>query len=353
MTTDTVDVDPIPPPTALAIVPPPVGLSVQRDPDQVMAEAVRCAKVAKSVFDNKPKKVIMNGKPYPEYEDWSTMARFYSVTSRIRSVQYVEYGETRGFNAVAEAVHMQTGEVLSVAEADCLNDEPKWRSRAKYTDTIKLKDGRWVDQAEADRLGTSAWVWTRSGGRNRPEKKRQYAGDEPVPLFQLKSMAQTRAGAKVLRQLFSWVMVLAGYQPTPAEEIDGMIPDEAPPPPAEDDDPRVLQNELEQPQGTSAPSKVSAPPPAAAPADPHTLFVTKIEKKPTRNPSTTRYTIWLSDGDKVATIKDVFWAVAQEAWDGHLPVVVRCHPTEYGLELDAIKLRDRQPGEDEENPVAF
>jgi len=35
----------------------------------------------------------------------------------------------------------------------------------------------------------------------------------------LSSMAQTRAGAKALRNRFAWVVVLAGYRPTPAEEM--------------------------------------------------------------------------------------------------------------------------------------
>jgi hypothetical protein len=39
------------------------------------------------------------------------------------------------------------------------------------------------------------------------------------PEFQLKSMAQTRAGAKALRNLYGWVAVLAGVKPTPVEEI--------------------------------------------------------------------------------------------------------------------------------------
>jgi len=32
-------------------------------------------------------------------------------------------------------------------------------------------------------------------------------------------MAQTRAGAKALRNVLAWVVVLAGYRPTPAEEL--------------------------------------------------------------------------------------------------------------------------------------
>jgi hypothetical protein len=42
--------------------------------------------------------------------------------------------------------------------------------------------------------------------------------------FQLRSMAQTRAQAKALRNVLAWVVVMAGYQPTPAEEMDGAPP---------------------------------------------------------------------------------------------------------------------------------
>jgi hypothetical protein len=49
------------------------------------------------------------------------------------------------------------------------------------------------------------------------------ASDEPnwrgKPEFQLASMAQTRAAGKVLRLLLGWVVTLAGYEPTPAEEM--------------------------------------------------------------------------------------------------------------------------------------
>ncbi len=56
------------------------------------------------------------------------------------------------------------------------------------------------------------------------------ASDEPnwrgKPEFQLASMAQTRAAGKVLRLLLGWVVTLAGYEPTPAEE---MISEPTPP----------------------------------------------------------------------------------------------------------------------------
>jgi hypothetical protein len=70
----------------------------------------------------------------------------------------------------------------------CLNDEERWSTRPKY---------EWQDG------------------------KRIRMGEEIVPLFQLRSMAQTRACAKALRNVFAWVVVLAGYKPTPAEEMTG------------------------------------------------------------------------------------------------------------------------------------
>src|SRR3990167_1775382 len=51
--------------------------------------------------------------------------------------------------------------------------------------------------------------------------KKTKAGDVPVPLFQLRSMAQTRACAKAYRNVLAWVVVLAGFKPTPAEEMTG------------------------------------------------------------------------------------------------------------------------------------
>ncbi len=55
--------------------------------------------------------------------------------------------------------------------------------------------------------------------------------DEPnwrqKPIHQLISMAGTRAVSKSLRLLLSWVVVLAGYDPTPYEELAGSQPVEA------------------------------------------------------------------------------------------------------------------------------
>jgi len=40
------------------------------------------------------------------------------------------------------------------------------------------------------------------------------------PEFQIRSMAQTRACAKALRNIYAWIVVMAGFEGTPADEID-------------------------------------------------------------------------------------------------------------------------------------
>jgi hypothetical protein len=174
-----------------------MALSVARPPAMVLAEAQVAAKALMDVIKNKPKPVVMNGETYLEFEDWQTVARFYGVSAKVISTTYVTIGGAAGFECKAEAIDNRTGIPVSAAEAMCLNDESKWSSRAKYE-------------------------WRTENGK----RIRKQIGSEPVPMFQLRSMAQTRACAKALRNVLAWVVVLAGFKTTPAEEMDGVFPDE-------------------------------------------------------------------------------------------------------------------------------
>jgi hypothetical protein len=80
----------------------------------------------------------------------------------------VEIFGVKGARARAEVIDLKTGQVVGGAEAYCMRDEESWKEK---------------------------------------------------PWYQLASMAQTRAGAKALRNVLAWVVVLAGYKPTPAEEL--------------------------------------------------------------------------------------------------------------------------------------
>lgn len=195
----------------------PQELVVSRAPDIVLEEARKAALALKAVIDAKPNPILFNGEKYLEFEDWQTVGRFYGVSPKITSTKYVEYGEAKGWEASAEAVQVASGNVVSRAEAMCLNDEPKWSARPKYEWHYVKKSGG----TSADDPGKDELIWEKGNdNKNRPKKQRVLTGNEAVPLFQLRSMAQTRACAKAMRNALAWVVVLAGFKPTPAEELE-------------------------------------------------------------------------------------------------------------------------------------
>lgn len=146
------------------------GLAISRPPDVVLTEARKAASALGDVIRGKAKPVMFNGEQYLEFEDWQTVGRFYGVAAKVVSTCPVQFGDVMGFEARAVVVRPDGAEI-SAADSMCLNDEPNWKQK---------------------------------------------------PLFQLRSMAQTRACAKALRNVLAWVVVLAGYKPTPAEEMDGV-----------------------------------------------------------------------------------------------------------------------------------
>ena len=109
------------------------------------------------------------------YEAWNTIAEFYGYALGAEDSQPIgeasEKGQYMGFTAKGYVRRKSDGMILATAESSCMRDEANWKNKANY---------------------------------------------------QLRSMAQTRAASKAARMLLSWVVVLAGYHPTPAEEMDGV-----------------------------------------------------------------------------------------------------------------------------------
>lgn len=143
-------------------------ITLARPPAQVLEEAKQAAQAVADVVTRKKRPVVFNGEQYLEFEDWQTVARFYGITAKVKDTKFVQFDKVSGFEATAEALLVSTGQIISSADAMCLNDERNWSGK---------------------------------------------------PMFQLRSMAQTRACAKALRNVLAWVVVLAGYKPTPAEEM--------------------------------------------------------------------------------------------------------------------------------------
>lgn len=163
-----------------------MALLANDTPELIMARAIKASKVLGTVIAGKKKPVVFNGEQYIEFEDWQTVGNFYNIAAKVVTTKFVEFGSVQGFECHAEAINTKTGAVVSAADAMCLNDEEKWSTRAKY----EWKSGVKVKM-----------------------------GEVAVPLFQLRSMAQTRACAKALRNVLAWIVVLAGYKPSVAEEM--------------------------------------------------------------------------------------------------------------------------------------
>ena len=125
----------------------------------------------------------INGKKYVKVEGWTTLAVMMGVVPR-----EVSTTENDGiYTAVVELVRMSDSACISRASAECGAPD------------------------ELDRYGKPVW--------------------SSRPRYARRSMAQTRATGKACRLAFSWVMSLAGYEVTPAEEMthvhDPVVPDYA------------------------------------------------------------------------------------------------------------------------------
>lgn len=214
--------------------PVPLNAAIMvRKPKDILAEATLAANALADVIKKKQKPVIFNGEQYLEFEDWQTCARFYHMTAKVTWTRPIEIGGALGFEAGADVVDNNTGMIVSSAEAMCLNDEDKWSKRTKYE-----------------------WI----------KGKREKVGEVAVPLFQLRSMAQTRACAKALRNVLAWVVVLAGFRPNVAEEMTGdEMQGEKPAPPA--------TPTKEQPPAQQPPAKHESPPPQPGEQEPPDLDV--------------------------------------------------------------------------------
>ena len=138
-----------------------------------MQEATAKAKILTNVIAAQSDKYVVRaqGQEFLRYEAWATLAQGYGLTAGVESYEHIY--DTDGhtvLGVMATAVLRDSmGTQIGGAPAFCMFDEPNWTNK---------------------------------------------------PLAQVASMAGTRAAGKALRIGLSWVVVLAGYNPTPAEEFE-------------------------------------------------------------------------------------------------------------------------------------
>lgn len=171
----------------------------------LLEAAASLATPLKQLIDSRGLASNISGRPYVKCEGWTAMAAMLGITPHEVAVE-----ENDGiYTAVVELRRLKDGQAIARASAECGSPD------------------------ELDRHGKPMWA-------SRPRYARR-------------SMALTRATAKACRLAFSWIIVLAGYEATPAEEM----PRDAR---TEDDD----WTEVD----ASAPAQEAPAPAPAAPAPP-------------------------------------------------------------------------------------
>lgn len=151
---------------ALTVI-PREALAATVTPEDTIILATRMATALSDVVERQSLYAVIQGKKYPQVEAWMTIGRMDNVVAR--EAGNPERHEDGSYEAVVELIRLSDGMVIGRGSALCgtKGDRP-WDTRA-----------------------------------------------EPAR----RSMAVTRATSRAFRQQYSWIMALAGYEPTPADEM--------------------------------------------------------------------------------------------------------------------------------------
>ena len=150
------------------------------------------------------------------------------------------------------------------------------------------------------------------------------------PFYARASMAQTRALAKAMRLRHAWVMVMAGYAPTPAEEMSEELfehPEPAESPAARPEAPVARK------VGETGLSNVVV------------KGVTEKAGEKRDGSGYVRYSIKGSDGAWYATFVPKLGELAKSARESGARVLIRYTVTDYGNDIQDLRLETSEPPE--------
>jgi len=153
--------------SAEMIVVEPDRLDATPTPDAMIGFAARMATALADVVERQHLFQVISGRRYPTVEAWMIVARMDGVVAR-EAVLPVRRDDG-SYEAVVELIRLRDGVVIGNGSAICGTPD----------------DRPWAQRSEPNR----------------------------------RSMAVTRATSRAMRQQYSWIMALAGYEPTPAEEM--------------------------------------------------------------------------------------------------------------------------------------
>ena len=141
-----------------------LGTVQATSPADVVNRASEIATVLAKVINDRKLFTVINSKKYVQVDGWNTLGAMIGVLPRETKSEKIE----NGYLAFVELVRTTDEMIIGGASAICTREEKNWSKRDEYA---------------------------------------------------IKSMATTRATGKAYRLGFSWIMNLAGYESTPAEEM--------------------------------------------------------------------------------------------------------------------------------------
>lgn len=143
-----------------------IGMLRAGSADALVASASEIATALAGIINSQKLYSVIQGRKFVHVEGWTTLGAMLGIIPR--EVQN-EPQDDGSFVATVELVRLSDGTVIGRASSECGDpSEQTWAKRARYA---------------------------------------------------RRSMAATRATGKAFRLSFSWIMKLAGYEPTPAEEM--------------------------------------------------------------------------------------------------------------------------------------
>jgi len=136
---------------------------------EMLTEARKLAVPLADIVEKQKLYSNINGNNHVKCEGWATLGSMLGITAKEQGVSELEDGS---FEAKVELVNIKNGMTIGSGLGYCGMDERNWKTKPKYA---------------------------------------------------RRSMAITRATSKAYKTNFSWIFALAGYDTTPAEEMDGVV----------------------------------------------------------------------------------------------------------------------------------
>ena len=134
-------------------------------PSAMVARATEVADLLKDIIERQELFTMISGKKHVKAEGWMALMSMMGINPK--EARVIEHTDG-SFEAYVELINMKTGMIVGGGSALCGIDEQRWKKADRYA---------------------------------------------------RRSMAITRATGKAARLCFAWVMALAGYNTTPAEEM--------------------------------------------------------------------------------------------------------------------------------------